>query len=585
MESCLASLLQASIELNVGGHAFLTRVCTILERAPNYVAKFPPPRVVPSAQAPSEDAELAVLLGVSPTNKLAALALPVLNKAWCKAVRRDGGGSGPRGSFAEEFGPFRVFVDRDGTHFRYILNFLRDGQVVLPVSRRALTELLAEVQYYGLQNLERAILDALERAALKRPRKLAVTPAATSSTTALSSSPSHAAAAAGTLAVDSAATSPGPRHTAAVLMAAAAVASAHEGRLEPVPEERAPRRHHCNHALCRHERVGLDDIEDLLRMSSISRAVSDTQLALGVRELQRGSSASAAGAAAPRPPNSARSEAREEERSAGRGLRGALEGTAGAGLHGPESDRDEHFEGGAMGHAREQRAAHHEEEEEEVSEGEDDDEDEDPDADEDADAETAAARAEAVARESAERVVGPVKDRKKSSGAAPGRPKDAPGSGKTLRKRDHSKGCLFKDRCLCRELRKQLAEEAKAGATGPVAAPERERATEMALGDVKETQSVTISLQLPRSPDKVFYTWEEIARHNKADDCWLVVNGRVYDATAFIPYHPAGTAAILRHAGQDCTLDFNFHSKTAQKLWSKLQIGRVRSEGPRCVVC
>jgi hypothetical protein len=27
----------------------------------------------------------------------------------------------------------RYFIDRDGTHFRYILNYLRDGSTYLPV--------------------------------------------------------------------------------------------------------------------------------------------------------------------------------------------------------------------------------------------------------------------------------------------------------------------------------------------------------------------------------------------------------------------------------------------------------------------
>ena len=48
------------------------------------------------------------------------------------------------------------FVDRDGTHFRHILNFLRDGSVdtdMLPNNSVTLKELLREAKYYQLKGL------------------------------------------------------------------------------------------------------------------------------------------------------------------------------------------------------------------------------------------------------------------------------------------------------------------------------------------------------------------------------------------------------------------------------------------------
>lgn len=42
-----------------------------------------------------------------------------------------------------------VFVDRDGTHFRHILNWLRDG-VVPTLSESEYSELLREANYYQL---------------------------------------------------------------------------------------------------------------------------------------------------------------------------------------------------------------------------------------------------------------------------------------------------------------------------------------------------------------------------------------------------------------------------------------------------
>ena len=43
-----------------------------------------------------------------------------------------------------------VFIDRDGTHFRIVLNFLRTGVLDVPTSQKAASELTRELQYYQL---------------------------------------------------------------------------------------------------------------------------------------------------------------------------------------------------------------------------------------------------------------------------------------------------------------------------------------------------------------------------------------------------------------------------------------------------
>ncbi|KAL0489412.1 BTB/POZ domain-containing protein [Acrasis kona] len=44
-------------------------------------------------------------------------------------------------------------IDRDPTHFRYILNYLRDSKVNLPSDIHTLDEILTEAQYYQIQGL------------------------------------------------------------------------------------------------------------------------------------------------------------------------------------------------------------------------------------------------------------------------------------------------------------------------------------------------------------------------------------------------------------------------------------------------
>ncbi|KAK4575237.1 hypothetical protein LTR86_001089 [Recurvomyces mirabilis] len=52
-------------------------------------------------------------------------------------------------------------------------------------------------------------------------------------------------------------------------------------------------------------------------------------------------------------------------------------------------------------------------------------------------------------------------------------------------------------------------------------------------------------------------TVEEIKKHNSPDDCWIVVDGKVWDITDFAPEHPGGGQIIWKHAGRDATTSYS----------------------------
>ncbi|RFU72963.1 fumarate reductase [Trichoderma arundinaceum] len=80
-------------------------------------------------------------------------------------------------------------------------------------------------------------------------------------------------------------------------------------------------------------------------------------------------------------------------------------------------------------------------------------------------------------------------------------------------------------------------------------------------------------------PDKEF-TLEEIAKHNKKDDLWVVVKGVVLDLTNWLEEHPGGVNAILNFMGRDATEEFEMlHDDEVIPKYAPSQvIGRVKGQ-------
>ncbi|KAL7124523.1 hypothetical protein ABFS83_14G054100 [Erythranthe nasuta] len=77
---------------------------------------------------------------------------------------------------------------------------------------------------------------------------------------------------------------------------------------------------------------------------------------------------------------------------------------------------------------------------------------------------------------------------------------------------------------------------------------------------------------------KVF-TLAEVSQHNSNKDCWLIIDGKVYDVTKFLDDHPGGDEVLVTATGKDATDDFEDvgHSTTAKAMLDEYYVGDIDS--------
>ncbi len=85
------------------------------------------------------------------------------------------------------------------------------------------------------------------------------------------------------------------------------------------------------------------------------------------------------------------------------------------------------------------------------------------------------------------------------------------------------------------------------------------------------------------TPD-AHYTPAELAAHNHEDDCWMVIDGLVYDFTTYLPQHPTPPEMLLVWCGKEATQAFRTktkgrpHSPYAMRLLPQYHIGELHEQ-------
>ena len=105
----------------------------------------------------------------------------------------------------------------------------------------------------------------------------------------------------------------------------------------------------------------------------------------------------------------------------------------------------------------------------------------------------------------------------------------------------------------------------------------------MIIGDAVADGSAATRLSLQRGLAAASATRlisrAEVARHNTADGCWLIIHDNVYDVTTFLDGHPGGGKVLMAYAGKDATDDFTILHRPGilEKLGEHMIIGKLPS--------
>ncbi|KAG2420198.1 hypothetical protein HFD88_004998 [Aspergillus terreus] len=120
---------------------------------------------------------------------------------------------------------------------------------------------------------------------------------------------------------------------------------------------------------------------------------------------------------------------------------------------------------------------------------------------------------------------------------------------------------------------------AAAGGSAPqVAAATPTAATAAAPAEAAPAASGPKKFEIPETE----YSMEEVAKHNKKDDLWIVVKGVVLDVTNWLDEHPGGANALFNFMGRDATEEFEMlhDDEVIPKYASHIVIGRVKGQKP-----
>ncbi|GAB3543087.1 hypothetical protein GCM10027343_16140 [Noviherbaspirillum agri] len=97
-------------------------------------------------------------------------------------------------------------------------------------------------------------------------------------------------------------------------------------------------------------------------------------------------------------------------------------------------------------------------------------------------------------------------------------------------------------------------------------------------------QVADTTAQAPKPAAEKRISLAEVARHASPDDCWMAINGAVYDITPYLPEHPSNPKIIQPWCGEEASEAYRTktkgrsHSPEADALLARFRIGLAEGE-------
>lgn len=92
-----------------------------------------------------------------------------------------------------------------------------------------------------------------------------------------------------------------------------------------------------------------------------------------------------------------------------------------------------------------------------------------------------------------------------------------------------------------------------------------------------------LAVALPAYAGDETYSQAEVSRHQSKSDCWITIDGDVFDVTDYVARHRKFDYDIAKHCGSDASALWQkkpgtgeAHSRKAERLLSRYYVGKLR---------
>ena len=65
--------------------------------------------------------------------------------------------------------------------------------------------------------------------------------------------------------------------------------------------------------------------------------------------------------------------------------------------------------------------------------------------------------------------------------------------------------------------------------------------------------------------EKPSYTREQVSCHKRSDDCWIIIDGEVYNVSSWLRRHPGGPEVLRHYGGEDASVSPGFFSNEVSR--------------------